>query len=143
MPTVYVSSVIDAPLVEAWSLVRDFNSLPQWHPAIQDSHIEQHQPADQVGCVRCLQLGNGTTIRERLLELSDREHRYIYSILESPFEVTDYIATLQLLEITDGNKTLGIWMAEFQAALEKMAGLQEMLAKDVFQAGLDALSDRL
>ena len=57
--------------------------------------------------------------------------------------MTDYVATLRLLEITNGDKTLGIWRTEFQAAPEKVEGLRKMLANDIFQAGLDGLNDLL
>ena len=40
MVQVYASSVIDASADSVWSRIRDFNGLPQWHPAIADSRIE-------------------------------------------------------------------------------------------------------
>jgi hypothetical protein len=143
VPKVYVSSVINAPIADVWAVVRNFNSLSEWHPAIRDCRIERQQAADQVGCIRILQLQGGGAVRERLLELSDREHCYSYSILEAPFAVTDYVATLQLLEITDGAKTLGVWSVEFQAAPEEVENLRAMLARDVFQAGFDGLNSHL
>ena len=143
MPKVYVSSVIGAPIADVWRIVREFDSLAKWHPAVRDCQIEQQQAADQVGCVRLLHLQDGGAVRERLLELSDREHRYSYNILEAPFAVTDYLATLQLVEITNGNETLGVWATEFQAAPEKADDLQAMIAHDVFQAGFDGLASRL
>ena len=48
MVRVSVSSVLDAPPDAVWSRVRDFNGLPQWHPAIADSRIENGEPADKV-----------------------------------------------------------------------------------------------
>ena len=143
MPRVHVSSVIDAPIDDVWAMVREFDSLAKWHPAIRDCQIEQQQAADRVGCVRLLHLQDGGAVRERLLELSDREHRYSYNILEAPFAVTDYLATLQFVEITNGNKTLGVWATEFQAAPDEVDGLRGMLAQDVFQAGLDGLAFHL
>ncbi len=143
MPKVLVSSVIDAPIADVWAVVRNFESLADWHPAIRDCRIEGQQAADQVGCIRILHLQDGGAVRERLLELSDRERRYSYSILEAPFAVTDYLATLQLMEITDGAQTLGVWTVEFQAAPEEVESLRTMLARDVFQAGFDGLAARL
>ena len=68
---VYTSSVIDAPADAVWARIRDFNALPQWHPGIADSRIENSQPSDRVGCVRHFHTRDGGTIRERLLALSD------------------------------------------------------------------------
>ncbi len=40
MTAIFVSSVIDAPAADVWAIVRDFNGMPQWHPLIADSLIE-------------------------------------------------------------------------------------------------------
>ncbi|MFY8156784.1 MAG: SRPBCC family protein, partial [Rhabdaerophilum sp.] len=37
MARVYASSVINAPASRVWARVRDFNGLPNWHPAIAES----------------------------------------------------------------------------------------------------------
>ena len=92
MAEVYVSSIIDAPAARVWELVRDFNGLPNWHPLVADSRIEEARPADQVGCVRDFRLKDGGRIRERLLALSDYDYACTYSILESPMGVENYVA---------------------------------------------------
>ncbi len=74
MVKVVRSAVIDAPIEQVWALVRDFNSHWAWHPAVGESHIEQGEPADQVGCVRNFFLKDGNHIREQLLALSDDDH---------------------------------------------------------------------
>ena len=51
--------------------------------------------------------------RETLLEHSDTEYRYTYNIIESPLPCTNYVATHSFIEITEGDKTLGIWQGEF------------------------------
>ena len=67
MIRVYVSSVIEASADSVWARIRDFNGLPQWHPLIADSRIENQQPADRVGCVRSFHTRDGGRIREKLL----------------------------------------------------------------------------
>ena len=76
--------------------MRDFNGLPNWHPAIGESRIENGEPADKVGCIRDFRLRNGDRIREQLLGLSDYDMFCTYSILESPMGVENYVATLRL-----------------------------------------------
>ena len=95
MIRVYTSSVIDAPADSVWQQVRDFNGLPNWHPAIAESRIEAGAPADRIGCVRNFRTRDGGVIREQLLTLSDFEYECTYSILESPMGVDNYIATLE------------------------------------------------
>lgn len=139
MARVFISSVIEAPLEDVWARIRDFNALPDWHPAVADSSIENGEPSDKVGCIRNFNLIDGGNIRERLLALHDTEHLYTYSILESPMAVEDYVATLRLLPITDGNRTYAEWTAEFNCPAEEEEGLVNLIGGGVFQGGLDSL----
>jgi hypothetical protein len=143
MVKVYTSSVLDAPADRVWSEVRDFNALPRWHPAIKDSYIEQHQPADKVGCIRNFTLKAGGRIREQLLALSDFDYSVTYSILESPMGVENYVATLKLAPVTDGNLTFAEWTAEFDCAPARAGGLARDIGQGVFQGGFEALKARL
>ena len=139
MARVYVSSVINGRSDRVWARVRDFNGLPNWHPAIGESRIEGGEPADKIGCVRDFRLRNGDRIREKLLGLSDYEMFCTYSILESPMGVQNYIATLKLTPVTDGNRTFAEWSAEFDAAVAQERKLADDIGQGVFQAGFNAL----
>ena len=83
---------------------------------IADSRIENGQPADRIGCIRNFRLRDGGVIRERLLALSDYDYQCTYAILESPMGVDNYVATLKLTPVTDGNRTFAEWSAEFDCA---------------------------
>ena len=139
MPRVYISSVVNAPAARVWERVRDFNGLPRWHPGIRESRIENGEPSDKIGCVRDFRLQNGDRIREKLLGLSDYDLFCTYSILESPMPLTDYVATLRLTPITDGDRTFAEWSAEFECAPEVAEDLVGGIGNDVFQAGFDSL----
>ena len=139
MVQVYVSSVIDAPAEAIWSRIRDFNALPQWHPDIADSRIENGEAPDKVGCVRHFHTRDGGMIRERLLALSDYEYSCTYSILQSPMGVDNYTATLKLTPVTDGGRTFAEWSAEFDCDEARERELSELIGTGVFQAGFDAL----
>jgi Polyketide cyclase / dehydrase and lipid transport len=136
---IYVSSVIGASADSIWARVRDFNGLPQWHPAIADSRIENEQPADRVGCIRHFHTRDGGMIRERLLALSDYDYSCTYEILESPMGVEGYVATLKLVPVTDGNRCFAEWSAEFECAPGREQELTLSIGQGVFQAGFDAL----
>jgi hypothetical protein len=142
MARVYTSSVIAAPAAQVWAAIRDFNALPAWHPAIAESRIEQNHPPDKIGCVRSFSLKDGGRIRERLLALSDYDYTCTYSILESPMGVENYVATLKLTPITDGNRTFAEWSAEFDCPADAERGLVEQIGQGVFQGGFDALKQR-
>jgi uncharacterized protein YndB with AHSA1/START domain len=143
MPRIYTSSVIDAPAAKVWERVRDFNALPRWHPRIRESRIENGEPSDKIGCVRDFRLQNGDRLREKLLGLSDYDMFCTYAILESPMPLTDYMATLRLTPISDGNRTFIEWSAEFDCAAEAAAELVNGIATNVFQAGFDALKRQM
>ena len=143
MALVYASSVIAAPAARVWETIRDFNGLPNWHPAIAESRIESGAPADQVGCIRAFRLRDGGFIRERLLALSDYDFSCSYAILESPMGVENYVATLKLTPITDGDRTFAEWSAEFDCAPEREAELVALIGTGVFQGGFDALKSRV
>ena len=142
MTKVYVSSVIPAPAAEVWKLVRNFNGLPGWAPFVAESRIEQNAQADQIGCIRNFTLKDGGRIRERLLALSDYDLSCSYAILESPMAVENYVATLSLTPVTDGNLTLAEWQAEFDCAPDREATLMHQIGNGVFQAALTALKHR-
>lgn len=142
MVRVYTSSVIDASAETVWDLVRDFNALSRWHPLIVDSRIENSQAADKVGCVREIRLRDGARIREQLLTLSDFDYQCTYSILESPMPLTNYIATLKLTPITDGNRSFAEWSAEFDCDEAQERELAENIGQGVFQGGFNALKQR-
>ncbi len=139
MIRVYVSSVIDAAADTLWSRIRDFNALPQWHPGITDSRIENSEPSDRVGCIRHFHTKDGGMIRERLLALSDYDYSYTYEILESPLGVDNYVATLKLTPVTDGNRSFAEWSAVFDCAEGRERELSDTIGLGVFQGGLDAL----
>lgn len=142
MAKVFVSTVIDAPATQVWAVIRDFNGLPGWLPAVAESRIEQNARPDQVGCVRNFSLRDGGRIRERLLALSDFDFSMTYAILESPMGVEDYVATLRLFPVTDGDRCYAEWTAEFSCPPAREADLVNLVGRTVFLGGLKALQAR-
>lgn len=143
MAKVFVSSIINAPADTVWQTVRDFNGLPEWHPAIRDSEIEQGRASDSVGCVRSFHLQDGGHIREQLTALSDPQRTMDYVILESPMPVSNYTATLSVRPVTDNNSCYVEWTAEFDVPGDKEQQTVDTVGNGVFKAGLDSLKQRL
>jgi hypothetical protein len=142
MAKVYASTVIPASPAAIWAVVRDFNALPAWTGFVAESRIEQNKPSDQVGCIRNFRLKDGGRIREQLVELSDYEMSFGYTILESPMGVENYYATFRLSPVTDADHTFAEWDAEFDAAPDREDGLVEQIGRTVFAAGLESLKQR-
>ena len=142
MAKVYRSTVLNAPADRVWRDLRDFNGLANWHPLVAVSRIEKDYPADKVGCVRNLQLKDGVRIREKLLSLSDYDYACTSAIIDSSMDLREYIATLRLFPVTEGNRCFIEWSAEFDCPSEKTVELAETIESGIFQTGFDALKKR-
>jgi len=133
------SAIIDAPIERVWAVLRDFNSHDRWHPAVGDSHIENGEAADQVGCVRNFHLRDGNHIREQLLALSDEEHVSTYCILDATVPLRRYVATVRLRRVTDGDRTFWHWESTFDAPAGRERELADMVGSGVYEAGFAGL----
>jgi hypothetical protein len=60
-----------------------------------------------------------TRIRQRLLAHSDRERFYTYEFCEPRFPVRNYVATIRVTPIVDGDKAFGEWWVTFDCATEE------------------------
>ena len=143
MPHVVKSTVIDAPTAVVWDVLRDFNGHDQWHPAVATSAIERSQSSDKIGCVRRFRLKDGSELREQLLALSDLEQTFSYCLLDTPFQLFNYVAHVRLLPITDGDRTFWHWESRFTTRPEQAEALTRMVAEDIYQAGFDAIRAHL
>lgn len=143
MTKVYRSAVINASADSVWRLVRDFNALPKWHPAIATSEIEGGQPADRVGCVRRFtRKSDGGLLRERLLALADDTRTLAYTILVSPMPVANYFATMRFTPVTADDRTFAEWWATFEVTSGGVNVVAEDIGDNVFIVGLTSI-DRL
>jgi uncharacterized protein YndB with AHSA1/START domain len=140
MARAYASTVLKAPIEKVWRIVRDFNGLPKWAPAVAKSKIEDGLRADVVGCVRSFYTHDGTHIRERLLALSDREYFLTYNFEKPAFPVKNYVATLRLHHVTKGNMTFAEWEAHFDEAPGDEGKYERIVSKDVFAANFANLA---
>ena len=138
MPETYRSNVIDAPVERVWSVVRQFNGLPAWHPAIAESSLDSGAEGE-VGAVRRLTLGDGGIVVERLVALDDERRRLTYAIQESPFAARNYVSTMHLAPVTETNGTFIEWFAVFDCDTADEDQLTALFGDGVFGAGVTAL----
>ena len=141
MSKVYCSAVIPAAVEDVWATVRDFNGLPEWHPMIIGSKIEDGSRGDTVGAVRSVHLTDGIRLRERLLALDDLNHGVVSTIFESAMPVANYLAELRLRRVTANEHTFAEWVAQFDVADADEAVVCDTVTS-LFSEGLGALTDR-
>jgi NADPH:quinone reductase-like Zn-dependent oxidoreductase/uncharacterized protein YndB with AHSA1/START domain len=137
------SAVIDAPIERVWAVLRDFNSHSAWHPAVGLSEMEHAEPSDQVGSVRTFRLKDGHHIREQLLALSDTDHVSTYCILDATLPMRDYVATVQLKRVTDGDRTFWHWESTFHVPRGREREFEQVVGGQVYEAGFAGLADYL
>jgi NADPH:quinone reductase len=137
------SAVIDAPIERVWAVLRDFNSHSAWHPAVGESRIERNEPSDQVGCVRNFFLKDGNHVREQLLALSDRDYISTYCILDATLPMRNYVATVQLKRVTDGDRTFWHWESTFDVPKGREREFEQLVGGGVYEAGFHALAEYL
>jgi hypothetical protein len=144
MIKVYRSAIIDAAADRVWKVVRDFNGLPKWHPAIATSEIEGGLPADRVGCVRRFtRRSDGGLLRETLLSLADDTRTLTYDILVSPMPVANYMAGMRVTPITKGGRSFAEWWAVFDVTSGPPKATADDIGDNVFVAGFAAIDKLL
>jgi Polyketide cyclase / dehydrase and lipid transport len=112
----YYSTVLDEPAAMVWSVIRDFGNYRLWVDGVDDAGIEDGRPGDAVGAIRSVRMA-GTRIRQRLLAHSDQERSYTYEFCApARFPVRDYVASIRVTPIVDGDRTFVEWWATFDAA---------------------------
>ena len=131
MAKVSMNSAVNIGADELWKMIGPFNALPDWHPAVTSSKLEDG------GKLRRLSLLGGAQIVERLEKIDDGDRLYRYSIVSGPLPVANYTATLRVKDDGKGRATIE-WSSEFDPAgaseVDASAAIQ-----DVFKMGLDNL----
>jgi len=131
------SACIDLPVSadKVWQLIGGFNSLPDWSSNIPRSETTEG------GRVRHLATSNGETIVERLEKFDNAARSYSYSIVQAPFPIIDYLATISVHNKAGGSGCRVDWSGTFtpKGVSESEAS---KLVQGVFEVGLKALAAR-
>ena len=131
MAKVSMQSAVNMSADELWKLIGQFNALPDWHPAVASSKLEEG------GRLRRLSLLGGGEIVERLEKIDDADRLYRYSLVSGPWPVANYTATIRVKEDSKGKATIE-WSSEFdpKGATETDASTA---IQDVYKMGLENL----
>jgi mxaD protein len=109
---VHKTVTINASADKVWNLVKDFNGLNNWHPAIAKDDIVEGTN-NTVGAVRLLSLKGGGTIKEKLLAFDAAGHSFRYAIVEGVIPVSSYTSHLSVKSAGD-NKSTVTWSGKFK-----------------------------
>jgi len=133
------SAVIEAPIEQVWTVLRNFNSHDRWHPVVDHSRMENDVGGDVVGGVRSYSIADGAELREQLLHHSDRDYTFTYCILDASLPLFDYVATVRLKPVTDGNQTFWDWRSQFRASDDRAKELEELVGQQILEAGFTGM----
>ncbi len=101
---------IDAPPAKVWSLIRQFDALKDWHPAVASSPADK---GNEVGSVRTLTLKGGGGLIETLERYDDGQMRYAYRAKDGgALPVTNYTSQIQVSD-AGGGKSSVEWRGAF------------------------------
>ncbi len=128
MTQVTRSIALNAAPGEVWALISGFQSLPDWHPAIETS------ARDDIGGVehRRRGLAGGGEVVEK--NLGADAMSYGYEIVESPLPLVDYKAIISVADA--GGKAVVVWSSTFEGTADGAADI----VIGIYQSGLDALA---
>jgi len=107
------SITIDASPQKVWSVVKDFDALAKWHPAVAQSPASK---GDEVGSVRTITLKDGGKLVETLEDYSADKMTMKYRAADGgALPVTNYSSTLSV-KPADGGKAIVEWRGAFYRA---------------------------
>lgn len=110
MATVSMTQNLPVPAQMVWATIGGFNALPDWHPAVEKSELEEEGGAT----IRRLHLAGGGEIVERLEKVDDKERLYSYSIISGSLPVSNYTASIRVKDIGVGCSVE--WSSDFEAS---------------------------
>jgi carbon monoxide dehydrogenase subunit G len=84
--------IINAAPEAVWAMVKDFDKMQNWHPAVASSTATQGNAVDSE---RTLTLKGGGTVVEKLESWSDADRKFSYRMRQAgPIPVTNYSSTV-------------------------------------------------
>lgn len=103
---------IDARPDQVWDFVGDFVGLPRWAVGFESSRLVLGSN-NVVGAIRELRRGNGTIVREQLVEWDPWNRTITYRYADGMVISSDYYATMTVSELPGGRSRVD-WKATFR-----------------------------
>jgi mxaD protein len=103
---------INAPVDKVWDAIKDFDSLPKWHPGFSGDKLTKGDN-NKPGAVRQLTVKDGPSFTEELLAFDDATHSYRYRIVDSPLPLRDYHSRISVKANPKGGSRV-TWLGTFK-----------------------------
>lgn len=135
----YASGVVAGPVDEVWDLVRRFDGLPEWHPMVRTCEMVDGADPQAVGAYRLQELANGGVARARLVSLDDGARSMCYEMLDGPWPVRSYVATVRVAAVTTTGESFVEWWGRYDADADVEPALDRDFRDGTYTAGVEAL----
>jgi hypothetical protein len=123
---------LGASVDEVWKIVGDFVGL------IEGMGLPVEVEGEGIGMTRKISMGPAPIV-ERLEERDETAKKIVYSIVEGPLPVTQYVSTMQLSEAGDGRSKL-TWSSTFEPVGDE-AGAKQIVS-GIYTGGIKGLQGR-
>ena len=134
MAKVDMSVSLNATAEQVWNVIRGFDAMPRWHPAIARSEETREGGKTR----RKLTLQGGGEVVEELEQHDDGKRSYSYTMLPSPLPLAGYRSELSVRDEEPGKCTV-LWSGTFEPSGGSGADATA-LVRGVYQAGFDNLT---
>ncbi|NOZ54803.1 MAG: SRPBCC family protein [Gammaproteobacteria bacterium] len=137
MPNTYQSAVVNAPLEQVWTTIKNFHDF-SWAPnVITKCESVGDLEGTVVGAKRVL----NEAFHETLISWDEQKHCIRYSIDDGPSpvssqEIQNYVGNIRLLPITNNDTTF----VEWSSAWESVSQEAEDFCHNIYVALLDHLA---
>jgi len=136
---------INAPPEAVWAYAGDFGGIARWFTATQASKLVLRK-RNETGAIRELLRGNGTKVREKLIDYDPASFRMTYTYVDGQVLAKDYFATMELKPAGDG-ETEVVWSGRFKRLDDAPEGQDDAalvaLYAGIYKRGLDALKAKV
>lgn len=126
------------PADKVWNYLRDFDSLPKWHPAFSGDMIISGEN-NVVGVVRTLTIKDGPSFDEELLTMDNEARSFSYRVIDpNPLPLEEYVSTFKVISTGDKSSAV-IWSSSYTNKADskmKDADLIKFI-NGVYHAGLE------
>ena len=117
---------------EVWKVVGDFVGL------LESMGVPVEAEGDGIGMTRTISMGPQPII-ERLEARDEAAKKIVYSIVEGPLPVAQYVSTMQLSEAGSGRTKL-TWSSTFEPVGDEAAAKQ--IVSGIYTGGIKGLQGR-
>jgi len=100
------------PADKVWNFLKDFDSLPKWHPAIASDMIISGD-RNEVGAIRTLTFKDGPTFDEELVVMDDATRTFSYRVIDpTVLPLEEYVSVLKVVS-TGPKSSAVIWSSSY------------------------------